>query len=91
MEGWKFAQKDPTEALALLHFFSVTKKHASGEIEARITVKEFANAKTTDMKFLCEAEVVGGTRRHGYFTRPVGGGCDLVRSPGNSCGTIRNF
>jgi len=45
MEDWKFAQKDPSECLAKLHFYSVTKKHACGEIEARITVKEFATCK----------------------------------------------
>ena len=44
MEDWKFVEKDPSEALARLHFFSVKKKHASGEVEARITVKEFASA-----------------------------------------------
>ena len=48
MEDWKFAQKDPSECLAKLHFYSVTKKHACGEIEAHITVKEFATCKTTE-------------------------------------------
>ena len=57
MEDWKFTQKDPSEALAKLHFFSVKKKHAAGEIEARITVKEFATAKTTDMKFFAVADL----------------------------------
>lgn len=57
MEDWKFAQKDASEALAKLHFFSVTKKHATGEIEARITVKEFATAKTSDMKYFAQADV----------------------------------
>ena len=57
MEDWKFTEKDPSEALAKLHFFSVKKKHASGEIEARITVKEFATAKTIDMKFFAVADL----------------------------------
>ena len=57
MEDWKFAQKDPSECLARLHFYSVTKKHACGEMEARITVKEFASAKTTDMKFFAVADI----------------------------------
>ena len=57
MEDWKFTQKDPSEALAKLHFFSVKKKHAAGEIEALITVKEFATAKTTDMKFFAVADL----------------------------------
>lgn len=57
MEDWKFTQKDPSEALAKLHFFSIKKKYASGEVEARITVKEFATAKTTDMKFFATADI----------------------------------
>lgn len=57
MEDWKFTQQDHGEALARLHFFSVKKKHAAGEIEARITVKEFATAKTIDMKFYACADI----------------------------------
>jgi hypothetical protein len=57
MEDWKFAQKDPSECLAKLHFYSVTKKHACGEIEARITVKEFATCKTSDLKFYASADI----------------------------------
>jgi hypothetical protein len=57
VEDWKFTQQDPSEALAKLHFFSIKKKHAHGEVETRITVKEFATAKTTDMKFLAIADI----------------------------------
>ncbi len=51
VDDWKLAQQDPSEALAKLHFFSVKKKHAHGEVEARITVKEYAAAKSAEMKF----------------------------------------
>jgi hypothetical protein len=57
VEDWKFTQQDHAEALAKLHFFSIKKKHAHGEVEARITVKEFATAKTTDMKFFAVADI----------------------------------
>lgn len=57
MNDWKLMQKDSSEALARLHFFSVTKKHAAGEIEARITVKEFVTAKTSDMQFYATADI----------------------------------
>ena len=57
MNDWKYVQRDPSEALAQLHFFSVTKKHACGEVETRITVKEFASPKTSDMKFLATAGI----------------------------------
>jgi hypothetical protein len=57
VDDWNFAQQDPSEALAKLHFFSIKKKHAHGEVEARITVKEFAAAKTSDMKFFAVADI----------------------------------
>ncbi len=57
MNEWKLVQKDTSEALARLHFFSVNKKYAKGEIEARITVKEFASAKTSDMQFYATADL----------------------------------
>ena len=57
MNDWKLVQKDSSEALARLHFFSVKKKHAQGELEARITVKEFATAKTSDMQFYATADL----------------------------------
>ena len=57
MNDWKLMQRDPSESLARLHFFSVKKKHAAGEIEARITVREFVTAKTSDMQFYASADV----------------------------------
>lgn len=57
MNDWKLMQRDPSEALARLHFFSVKKKHPTGDIEARITVKEFVTAKTSDMQFYATADV----------------------------------
>ena len=57
MEDWKYTQRDPSESLAKLHHFSVTKKHALGEIEAVITVKELATATNTDLKFYASADI----------------------------------
>jgi hypothetical protein len=57
MNDWKYLERDPSEALARLHFFSVTKKHSSGEIEARITVKEFATAQLRDLQFFAVADI----------------------------------
>jgi hypothetical protein len=39
---WKFAQKDVSEQLALLHHFSFKKQQESGAVCFVITVKEFA-------------------------------------------------
>ncbi len=57
MDDWKYAQRHPSEALARLHFFSVKKKHSSGEIEARITVREFATAEIGALRFFAEADI----------------------------------
>jgi len=54
---WKLVQRDPSEDLARLHFFSIKKKYAGGVIEARITVKEFVTFKTSDMAFFASADV----------------------------------
>jgi hypothetical protein len=57
VSDWKFLQKDASENLAKLHFFSITKKHCDGEIEARITVKEYATAKSSDQQFFATADI----------------------------------
>ncbi|HET7103609.1 MAG TPA: hypothetical protein VFI20_05940 [Terracidiphilus sp.] len=57
MSDWKFLQKDPSESLARLHYFSITKQHPSGEIEACITIKEFAVPKRRDLQFFACADI----------------------------------
>ena len=42
MSDWKFAQKDVSEELALLHQFSFKKSDPGGEICFLVTVREYA-------------------------------------------------
>jgi hypothetical protein len=86
---WKLVQNHPSEGLARLHFFSVKKKHASGEIEARITVKEFATAKTSDMQFFASAdlELNQSTLRF----QPCGWSETLVGALGECLRNLRRF
>jgi len=56
MSDWKDAQAEPAEALAKLHFFSTKKRVASGEVELRITVREYATAEIGDLLFFAEAD-----------------------------------
>ena len=42
MSDWKFAQKEVSEELALLHHFSIKKNQKDGDIDFLVTVKEFA-------------------------------------------------
>ena len=89
MDDWKCVQMDPAEALAKLHFFSIMKKHATGEIEVRITVKEFATAKTTDMKFLATADV--GLNQKTMEFRPIGWSNTLLGALSDCVRNLRKF
>ncbi len=89
MDEWKMLQKDPSEALAKIHNFAFTKQHAGGEIEARITVKEFASAKTTDMKFYACADVELNQKTMPF--KPCGWGESLFCALSDCIRNLRRF
>ncbi len=89
MNDWKLLQKDPSEALARLHYFSVVKKHATGEVEARITVKEFATAKTSDMQFFACADVALNQKTLSFH--PAGWGESLLIALSECLRNLRKF
>src|SRR5271157_1265247 len=89
MNDWKYVQRDPSEALAKLHFFSVTKKHACGEVEACITVKEFATPQTSDMKFLATADIELNQKTVKF--QPVGWGETLLTALAECMRNLRKF
>ncbi len=51
MDDWMYAQKSSSERLARLYYFSVKKKLETGEVELRITVKEFATPEIGSLRF----------------------------------------
>ena len=55
MNEWVFAQTDPGQQLARLHFFSMMKPSPAGEVEIVITIKEFAEPKDGAMAFFAQA------------------------------------
>ena len=89
MNEWKLIQKDPSEGLARLHFFSVKKKHASGVIEARITVKEFVTAKTSDMQFVATADLELNQKTLKF--QPCGWSDTLAGALGECMRNLRKF
>jgi hypothetical protein len=89
MSGWKLVQRDPSEALAQLHFFSVTKKHACGEIEARITVKEFATPETSEMNFFATADIELNQKTLKF--QPVGWSQTLMGALAECLRNLRKF
>ena len=89
MSDWKYLQRDPSEALAKLHFFSVTKKHSTGEIEARITVKEFATAQMRDLQFFAVADIE--LNQKSLTFQPVGWSETLTGALGECLKNLRKF
>ncbi|MDE3201967.1 MAG: hypothetical protein KGN79_13715 [Acidobacteriota bacterium] len=89
MDEWKMLHKDPSEALAKLHYFSFTKQHAQGEVEARIVVKEFAFAKTSDMRFYACADVELNQKTMPF--KPCGWGESLFCALSDCIRNLRRF
>jgi hypothetical protein len=56
MSDWKYIRQNPGEALAQLHFFSVKKKSAAGEVELHITVREYASAEIGNLLFFAQTD-----------------------------------
>ena len=70
MAEWIYAQSDPAEELAELHFFSFKKRRPEGDIEFVITVKEFASRNALQMQFYATRRSTRGPHRSG----PLAGG-----------------
>jgi hypothetical protein len=56
MKEWGFAQSNPAERLAELHYYSILKSHPRGEVEIVITIREFITPKDPDMLFFAQAD-----------------------------------
>jgi len=89
MDDWKYSQTQPSEALAKLHVFSIKKRHAAGEVELRITVKEFANPEIGDLTFYAEADQDLNQMTAPF--RPCGWGNTLSNALSECIRNIRRF
>lgn len=89
MNEWKLVPKDCSEALPRLHFFSVEKKRAKGEIEAPITLKGFATAKTSNMQFYATADLNSNHKTLRF--QPCGWSEGLVGGLGECMRNLRKF
>ena len=76
MAEWVYAQTDPAEELAQLHYFSFKKRQPDGEIEFVITVKEFAPRNALQMRFYAQADKEVNQRIAPF--RPFGWGDSLL-------------
>src|SRR4029453_13604793 len=56
MSEWEFAQSQPSDELAKLHFFSMKKRQPEGDIEFTIRVREYVDRNPQKMRFFAEAD-----------------------------------
>jgi hypothetical protein len=89
MKEWVFAQTHPAEELAQIHFFSLKKKHPAGEIEFRITVKEFVSPPDPTMVFYAVAD--RQTNQKTLPFTPVGWGRTLLEALSDCIRAIHKF
>lgn len=89
MSDWKFVQKDPSEALARLHFFSVKKRHLSGEMGVRITVHEFATPEIGALEFFARADIELNQRVAAF--QPCGWSHTLTGALAECLNNLRRF
>jgi hypothetical protein len=84
---WVYAQNDPAEELAQLHYFSFKKRQTDGEIEFVITVKEFASRNALQMRFYAQADKEINQRSAPF--RAFGWGDTLLRALSECVQAIR--
>ena len=89
MTDWRFAQRDPAERLAQLHYFSMIKHHGDGEIEFIITVREYITPRDPSMPFFATADRQLN-QRTAPFT-PFGWGRTLLEALANCMDAVRRF
>jgi hypothetical protein len=89
MAEWTFAQSDPADELAQLHFYSVNKRQGDQVIEFRITVKEFATPNRLSMRFYAQADKQTNQKIAPYT--PSGWGTTLLQALGDCVKAIQRF
>ena len=89
MADWVYAEVDPGEELAKLHYFSFKKRQPEGEIEFVIAVKEFASRNALQMRFYAQAdkEINQGTAPF----HPFGWGDTLLQALDECVRAIRQY
>jgi len=89
MAEWTFAQSDPADELALLHFFSINKRQGEKTIEFRITVREYATPNHLHMRFFAEADKQTNQSTAAYT--PSGWGSTLLQALADCLKAIHRF
>jgi hypothetical protein len=87
---WQFAQADKSEELAELHFYSLKKRQAGGDVTFRITVKEYATPPAGQrLRFFAEADKQVNQKTAALL--PSGWGDSILKALGDCIRLIRRF
>lgn len=89
MSEWTFAQTQPSDELAKLHFFSMKKQQPEGDIEFTITVKEYIDRNQFHMRFFAEADKQTN-QKSAPFT-PCGWGESLLQALSECVRAVHRF
>jgi len=90
MAEWEFARVDPADELAQLHFFAMKKKQANGEVEFRITVRDYGDRwENRPMRFFAEADKQTNQSVAPYT--PCGWGATLIKALAECLRAIHRF
>jgi hypothetical protein len=89
MRDWGFAQTHASQELAQLHYFSVKKEHPGGEVEFRITIKEFVTPKEPTMHFFAQADKQTNQKTAPYT--PSGWGKTLLEALSECIRSLNRF
>ena len=89
MTEWQYAERDPAEELAELHFFSFKKRRPEGDIEFVITVKEFASRNSLQMRFYAQSDKEVNQKTAPF--RPFGWGESLGQALSECMVAIRQY
>ena len=89
MSEWTFAQTQPSDELAQLHFFSMKKCQADGDVEFRITVKEYVDRNQYHMRFFAEADKQTNQKTAPFL--PCGWGESLLEALSECVRSIHRF
>jgi hypothetical protein len=89
MREWGFAQTHPSQELAQVHYFSVKKPQAAGEVEFLITVKEYVTPKEPTMHFFAQADKEINQKTAPF--KPVGWGKTMLDALSECIRSINRF
>ena len=89
-DEWIYAQSDPADQLAKLHYFSMRKRHADGAVEFTITVREYVqNPEDHSMRFFAQADKQ--TNQNTAPFTPSGWGSTLLKALSECVREIHRF